>query len=113
MAEQVAHPRCADADEHLDEVGAAEREIGDLRLACHRARQERLPGTGRSDQQDPARHARTQLTETPRRFEEFDDFFQLVLGLVNPNHLVERNLLAVTGSSVGQMLGHRPHRISQ
>src|SRR2546428_122942 len=58
MPEEVAHPRRADADEHLDEVGAAQRKVGDLCLARHGARQQRLAGAGWTDQQDPARHAR-------------------------------------------------------
>src|SRR5205807_409243 len=33
LLEQVAHARCADADEHLDEVGSADREERHIRFA--------------------------------------------------------------------------------
>ena len=42
LLEQVAHARGADADEHLDEVGAADREERHVRLAGDRAGEQRL-----------------------------------------------------------------------
>ena len=44
LLEHVAHARRADADEHLDEVGAGDREERHLRLARDRAREQRLAG---------------------------------------------------------------------
>ena len=73
LREEIAHARRADADEHLDELRAAQAEEGDLRLAGHGARQQRLAGAGRADQQhalgDLAADARVLL----RRLEELDD----------------------------------------
>src|SRR5213075_1272344 len=46
LLEQVAHARGADADEHLDEVGAGDREEGNAGLAGNRAREERLARAG-------------------------------------------------------------------
>jgi hypothetical protein len=51
LFEHVAHAARADADEHLDEVGARDGEEGHARLARDGARQEGLTGTGRTDQQ--------------------------------------------------------------
>ena len=50
LLEEVADARGADADEHLDEVGAGDREEGDVGLAGDGAREERLAGAraGRS-----------------------------------------------------------------
>ena len=40
LLEEIAHARCAHADEHLDEVGAGDGEKGDRGLARHSAGQE-------------------------------------------------------------------------
>jgi hypothetical protein len=57
LHEEVADARRADADEHLDEVGAADREERDARLAGDAAREQRLAGARRSDQQHALRDA--------------------------------------------------------
>ena len=57
LLEQIAHARGADADEHLDEFGAGDREERHLGLAGHRLGQQRLAGAGRPDQQHALRHA--------------------------------------------------------
>ena len=49
LVEEVAHARGADADEHLDEVGAREREEGNARFAGHGLGEERLPRARRSE----------------------------------------------------------------
>ena len=51
LREQVAHARRADADEHLDELRAAQAEERHLRFAGDRARQQRLAGARRADEQ--------------------------------------------------------------
>ena len=48
LLEQVAHPRGADADEHLDEFRAVDREERHAGLARDGARQQRLAGAGRA-----------------------------------------------------------------
>ena len=50
--EEIAHSRRADADEHLDELRAVDREERHARLAGHRAREQGLAGAGRADEQD-------------------------------------------------------------
>ena len=56
VLEQVAHARGAHADEHLDEVGARNAEERNAGLACNRARQQRLTGARRADEQAAARN---------------------------------------------------------
>ena len=58
LLEQVAHARRADADEHLDELRAVDREERHAGLAGHRAREQRLAGAGRADQQHALRDVR-------------------------------------------------------
>ena len=65
LLEQVAHPGGADADEHLDEVRAGDREERDVGLAGDRPGQQGLAGSGRAYQQ----HALGDLAalHTPRK----------------------------------------------
>ena len=51
LLEQVAHAGRADADEHLDEVGAGDREERHAGLARDGAGQQRLAGSGRPVEQ--------------------------------------------------------------
>ena len=90
LLEQVAHPRGADAHEHLDELGAVGGEERHARLAGHRARQQRLAGAGRPHQQDAARDMRAQPGELLRPLQEIDDLVQFVLRLVHAGHVGER-----------------------
>ena len=52
LLEQVTDPGRADADEHLDEVGAGDRVERHAGLAGDGAREQRLAGSGRSVEQD-------------------------------------------------------------
>ena len=51
LPEQIAHAGGAHADEHLDEFRSAEAEEGHLRLAGDGAREQRLAGARRTDEQ--------------------------------------------------------------
>ncbi len=95
LAEQVAHARGADADEHLDEVGAGEGEERDTRLAGDGLRQQRLAGARRADEEHALGQLAAQLGELLRVLEEVDDLLDLLLGLVEAGHVLERELLAV------------------
>src|SRR5204863_8333506 len=55
LLEEVADARRADADEHLDEVGARDREERDAGLARDGAREQRLTGAGRAVEQNALR----------------------------------------------------------
>ena len=55
LLEQVADAAGADADEHLHEVRAGDREEADAGLAGDRAGEQRLAGAGRADEQHALR----------------------------------------------------------
>ena len=89
LLEQVAHPRGADADKHLDELGAGDREEGHAGLAGDRLGEQRLAGPGRADQQhalgDLGAHGREPLGP----LEELDHLHNVLLGLVDAGDVVE------------------------
>ena len=84
LLEQVAHARGAHADEHLDEVGARDREERHVGLAGDGLGQQRLAGARRADQQHALGDLAAELLELLRVLQELDDLPQLFLGLVRP-----------------------------
>ena len=58
----------AHADEHLDELGAVDREEGDAGLAGHGAAQERFSGARRAHQQNALGNAGAEALEFLRDF---------------------------------------------
>ncbi len=91
LLEQLAHARRADAGIHLDEVGAARRNERHARFSRHRARQQRLAGSRRPDEQDAARDAAADRGEAARLLQEVDDLLHLVLRLVHARDVLERD----------------------
>eukprot|EP00964_Phaeocystis_antarctica_P121144 scaffold84837_cov55-Phaeocystis_antarctica.AAC.2 len=89
LLEEVAHARGADADEHLDELGAGGRDEGHARLAGHRARQQSLTGTGGTLHDGTARDLGAEGRVLGRVLEEVDDLGQLLLGAVAAGHVLE------------------------
>ena len=89
LLEHVAHARGADADEHLDEVGAGNGEERHVGFAGDRARDQRLAGARRADQQHAARNASAQALEFSGIAQEFDDLLQILLGLVDAGDVLE------------------------
>ena len=61
LLEQVAHAARADADEHLDEVRAGHREERTTGFAGDGAREQRLAGTRRADEQRALRQTSAEL----------------------------------------------------
>ena len=99
LLEEVADARSADADEHLDEVGARDREEGDARLAGDGAREQRLARAGRPVQQHALRDARAERLELLRVLEELLDLVQLLDRLVRAGDVLERHLRASPATS--------------
>jgi hypothetical protein len=93
LREEVAYPRRADADDHLDELRGRHREERDARLAGNGSRQQRLAGSRRPGQEDASRDARPEPAVLARLAEEVDDLGQLLLGLVDSRHVLERDAL--------------------
>ena len=109
LREQIADPRRADADEHLDELRAAQREERDIGFAGDRAGQQRLARAGRADQQDTFRNAAADAGVFLRRLEELDDLAQLLLGLVHARDVAEADLDVVFRVDLGATAGERHH----
>ena len=89
LLEQVAHAAGADADEHLDELGAGDGEERHARLAGDRPGEERLAGARRADQQHAARDAGAERVELLGVLQELDDLGQLLLRLFDAGHVGE------------------------
>jgi hypothetical protein len=77
--EQVAHAAGADADEHLHEVRAADRQERHAGLAGHGAGDEGLAGAGGPDEQHALGDAGADLAELLGVLEEVDDLADLLL----------------------------------
>ena len=92
LLEEVAHARGADADEHLDEVRAGDREEGHARLAGHGAGEQRLAGARRAVEQDALGNARAESLELLGVLQELLDLVELLDRLVDARHVAEGDL---------------------
>ena len=79
----------ADADEHLDEVGAGNGEERHVGFARDRARDQRLAGAGRADEQHAARNLAAEPLELAGVAQELDDLLQVLLGLIDAGDVLE------------------------
>ena len=111
LLEHVAHARGADADEHFDEVGARDREERNVGFARDRARDQRLAGAGRADQQHAARNASAEALEFSGIAQEFDDLLQILLGFVDAGDVVEGDAAMRLGQHLGARLAEA-HRLA-
>src|SRR4051812_38714827 len=109
LLEQVAHARGADADEHLDEVRARDREERHARLAGDRAGEQGLAGARRPVEQHALRDPRAERLELLRVLEELLDLVQLLDGLVHARDVAERDLRRVDRQPLGARLAERHH----
>ncbi len=107
LVEQVAHAAGADADEHLDELGAGDGEERHARLAGHGARQQRLAGARRADQQHAARDTRAERGELLRVLQELHHFGKLLLSLLHPGDVGEGDGRLVAGEEARPALAER------
>ena len=101
LLEHVAHAARADADEHLDEVGTGNGEERHIGFAGDRTGQQRLTGARRADQQRALGDAPAEPLEFVGVFQEFDDLFDVFLGLVDAGHVVERDAAMAFGQKLG------------
>src|SRR5207253_11509104 len=100
LLKEIANARSADADEHLDEVRAGDREKRRVRFAGNCAREERLARSRRSHQQNALRNLSAELGELLWLFEELDDLVELELGLVDSGHILERDFFGAAGEKL-------------
>jgi hypothetical protein len=101
LLEHVAHAAGADADEHLDEVRAGDREERHARLAGDGAGEQGLAGAGRADQQGALGNLAAQALELARVLQEVDDLLQFFLGLIDAGDVVEGDAVLVLGQQLG------------
>ena len=97
LLEEVAHARRADAHEHLDEVGAADREERHAGLAGDRLGEQRLAGAGRTVEQHALGDLGAHLLEARRRLEELLDLLELLDRFVEAGDVGEGDLRLVLG----------------
>ena len=109
LLEEVADTRRADADEHLDEVGAGDREERDARLTGDRSREQRLAGARRPVQEHAFRNPRAERLELLRVLEELLDLVQLLHGLVRTGDVLEGDLRRVGGHALRPALPEAHH----
>ena len=98
-----------DAHEHLDEVGAGDREERHAGLARDGAREQRLTGAGRPVEQHALGDPGAQRLELLRVLEELLDLVQLLHGLVGPGDVAEGDLGRVHRHPLGLRLAEAHH----
>src|SRR5262249_2223674 len=109
LLEQVAHARRADADEHLDEVGARDREERHAGPTGGRAPERRLAGAGGAVGQHSLRDARAERLELLRVLEELLDLLELLDRLVDAGDVLEADLRRVRRHALRTRLAEAHH----
>ena len=95
LLEHVAHAARADADEHLDEVRAADREERHVRFAGDGAGEQRLAGARRADEQHAFGNAAAEFLEFLRVAQELDQLLDFVLRFLDAGDVLEGDLVLV------------------
>ena len=111
LLEHVADTAGADADEHFDEVRTRNREERHVGFARDRARDQRLAGAGRADQQHAARNPSAEPLIFSGIAQEFDDLLQILLGLVDAGDVLEGHAAMRLGQHLGARLA-KAHRLA-
>ncbi len=109
LLEQVADPAGADADEHLDEVRARDREEGDPGLAGDGSGEQGLSGPWRPVEQHALGDPRPERLELLRVLEELLDLVQLLHGLVGARDVPEGDLRRVDRHPLRTRLAEAHH----
>ena len=112
LLEEVTNARRADADEHLHEVGAGDGEKGHAGLSRDGPGQQCFAGPRRPHQEDALRDLAAELLELLRFLEELDDLLQLLLGLLDAGHVLERYLARLGGRQLGLRLAEGQRAIA-
>ena len=112
LLEEVAHAGGADADEHLDEVRAADREERNVGFASDGARQERFAGSRRAHQQDALGDPAAELLKLLRLLQEVDDLLELFLRFIDAGHVTERDFLLCRRGELGLALSKRQRLVA-
>src|SRR3954447_8928219 len=97
LLEHVADSRSTDADEHLDEIRAADGKKRHISFARDSTRQQRLAGAGRANHQHAFGNTATEFLKFFRITQELDQLLHFVLGFFYACHIAKRDLVFVTG----------------
>ena len=92
LFEEVPDPAGPHPDEHLHEVGTAQRKEGHLGLSGHGLGKQGLAGSRRAHEQRPFRNLGPEVGVFPGIFEELDDFAQLLFGPFEARYILEVDL---------------------
>ena len=109
LLEQIADAGGADADEHLDELRSAQAEERHVRFAGDGAREQRLAGPRRPDQQHALGNPPAKVRVLLRVLQELDDFPQLLHGFVDAGDVGEAHLDLVVGEDLRLAARERHH----
>ena len=109
LLEQVTNTTRADANKHLDEVGARDREERHASLARHGTRQQRLAGARRPKQEDTLRDLCAKRLELLRVLQELLDLRELFNSLVGTSHIGKCDLRHVGRHQLGLALAEAHH----
>jgi hypothetical protein len=107
LLEQIAHPGGADADEHLDKLGAGDRKERHPRLAGNGTSEQCLAGPRRADQQHALGRAAAETSVCHGILQKVDDLDQLVLGFVDTGDIGEGDLGLLLDIDLGAALADR------
>ena len=121
LLEQIAHAARADADEHLDEIGAGDGEERHAGLARDGLGQQRLAGARRADEQRALGQLCADGGIFLRVMQEVDDLDERFLGLVLSGDVGKRDAgglfhidlglaLADAADAAAHALGHAAHQ---
>ncbi len=127
LLEEIPHPRCTHANEHLHEVGSGDGEERHVGLSRHCLGEQRLACSRRTHQQCTLGYLAAQGGVLLRILEEVNDLHHLGLGLLKPCHIVEVDLDVcilvkdlslrfadaedVAGTAAGTAAGHPSHEV--
>ena len=104
LVEQITYAGRADADEHLDELRAGDREEGHACLSGDGSAEERLADARGADHEHALGDVRAEGEEALRVLQELDDLLQLRLGLFDACDVREHDGGAVGREEAGAAL---------
>ena len=109
LLEHVTDTGRTHTNEHLNKIRTGNRKERHTRLACNRARQQRLTCPRRALKQRALRDLTTKAAKFLRVAQEFNDFFQLFFGFINACDIIKRHTSMFLGQQfrLGFTKAHR------
>ena len=104
LLKQVAHAACADADEHLHEIRAGDREERNVSFAGYSSGEQSLASSRRANQQHALGNASAKFLELLRFAQELYDLFQLFFRFIHTRDVLERHFFLLHGEQTGPTL---------